>query len=266
MPGPKNAAAVLQSEDPLDFLELVLTDELLEMIVEETNRYALQTIPTVKNTKEARVRNWYPVDLEELKTFFGLVFLSGVIHKPEIDMNWSTDEVYETPYFGKCMSRNRFQIILRFLHCADNQTADKTDKMYKVKPVSDYLIAKFKELYQPDEQISIDEGTLMWRGRLSFKVYNPQKPIRYGIKSYILAESKTGYCYNLRAYCGDHSSLADTVLGLLGDLEGQGYKLFMDNFYQRQGQSFSSRTHAHACMHGITRTHCICTVCYGNYL
>ena len=33
---------------------------------------------------------------------------------------------------------------------------------------------------QPSQNVSIDEGTLLWRGRLSFRVDNPQKPVRYG--------------------------------------------------------------------------------------
>ena len=62
-------------------------------------------------------------------------------------------------------------------------------------------------------------------------MYKPNNPVCYGIKSYILCESKTGYCYSVRPYCGQHVSLADTVTSLLSDLTGCGYQLFMDNFY-----------------------------------
>ncbi len=103
--------------------------------------------------------------------------------------------------------------------------------MYKVRPVLDYIVGKFKELYQPWENICIDEGMMQWRGRLSFKVYNPQKPVKYGIKSYILCDSRTGYCFNMQPYVGQASTLGDTVFSLLDRLPGHGYTLYMDNFY-----------------------------------
>ena len=81
------------------------------------------------------------------------------------------------------------------------------------------------------EHISVDEGMLCWRGRLSWKVYNPMKPIKYGIKSYILCDSATGYLYNMKPFCGESSTLQATVNFLLGDLQGHGYKLYMDNYY-----------------------------------
>ena len=70
----------------------------------------------------------------------------------------------------------------------------------------------------------------MARG-LSFRVYNPQKPVKYGIKSYILCDSATGYCFNTRPYVGEASTLPEIVFSLLDRLPGHGYTLFMDNFY-----------------------------------
>ena len=72
---------------------------------------------------------------------------------------------------------------------------------------------------------------MQWRGRLSFRVYNPQKPVKYGIKSYILCDSATGYCFNMRPYVGEASTLPEIVFFLLDSLPGHGYTLFMDNFY-----------------------------------
>lgn len=82
----------------------------------------------------------------------------------------------------------------------------------KVRSVLDYLVTKFQELYKPNTNICIDEGMLLWRGHLAFKVYNHQKPVKYGIKSYNLCDSETGYCFNLKPYCGESASLGDTVV------------------------------------------------------
>ncbi|XP_064637143.1 piggyBac transposable element-derived protein 4-like [Lineus longissimus] len=131
------------------------------------------------------------------------------------------------------MPRNRFELILKFLHFNDNNTKapDNTDKLYKIRPVYDLMVAKWRDLYDPGEFISIDEGTLKWRGRLSFRVYNKDKPTKYGIKGYILCDSDTAYCWNLDLYHGQGNTLRETVIGLMDRLLNNPYSLYMDNLY-----------------------------------
>lgn len=129
------------------------------------------------------------------------------------------------------MSRNRFQLIWRFLHYNKNASQDATDREDKDRPVLDCIVSKFKEMYQPGQNICIDKGMMLWPGRLSFRMYNPQKPVKYGVKSYILCDSATGYCFNMKPYVGEGSTLPDIVFTFLDRLQGHGYTLYMDNFY-----------------------------------
>ena len=78
--------------------------------------------------------------------------------------------------------------------------------------------------------LSLDEGALPYKGALSLKVYNPKKTKKYGIK-FFLTESTTGYVIDFSVYTGVFSTLRDTVYGLVERLRGQGYHLFMDNYY-----------------------------------
>ncbi|KAM3850406.1 piggyBac transposable element-derived protein 4-like [Diretmus argenteus] len=236
VPGPRNAAGSLQSDKPADFLELFICDELLLLIVAQTNKYAEQCIAVLDemNMPYSRVNVWQPLTVGELKRFLGLFFLTGLIKKVSIAEYWSVDVALETPYFRKTMSRNRYQLIWRFLHFSDNREVDGSDRLHKVRLVLDLLLTKFREMYQPSQNISVDEGMLLWRGRLRFKVYSPAKPIKYGIKSYILCDSTNGYCYSMKPYCGTYSTLQDTVSFLVDGLEGFGYRLWMDNFYNSE--------------------------------
>ena len=74
-PGPKGAAAALDSDDPVDFVELFLTDDLLHHIVEQTNLYAEQTIEANRaNMKPwSRMHQWGEdgVCLVVMKNFLG---------------------------------------------------------------------------------------------------------------------------------------------------------------------------------------------------
>jgi hypothetical protein len=69
-------------------------------------------------------------------------------------------------------------------------------------------------------------------GRLSFRVYNANKPIKYGIKSYVLCDSANAYCCSLDVYATEGMTLEQTVRRLLGDsCLKKWHSLYMDNFY-----------------------------------
>jgi hypothetical protein len=61
-------------------------------------------------TKHARSEQWKPVTIYEIKKFLGLMFLTGVIHKPKLEWYWSTRGILLTPIFSQMMCRNRFKI------------------------------------------------------------------------------------------------------------------------------------------------------------
>lgn len=44
--------------------------------------------------------------------------------------------------------------------------------------------------------MSVDEGMIKYKGRLYFRQYMPKKPIKYGIKVWMAADSRTGYVCN----------------------------------------------------------------------
>ena len=54
----------------------------------------------------------------------------------------------------------------------------------------------------PKAQVSIDESIIGFKGHLSFVQYMPKKPTKWGIKAWVLAESETGYVWNMKIYTG----------------------------------------------------------------
>ena len=72
----------------------------------------------------------------------------GVIYMPAVHIYWSKDRLFCTPIYSVVMSRNRFQLLLKFLHFNDNShtpgPADPSaDKLFKVRPLVDPLFEKF---------------------------------------------------------------------------------------------------------------------------
>jgi len=61
----------------------------------------------------------------------------------------------------------------RYLHFNDKNAAGKNeDRLYKIRTISDIVVNNLRTNYIPDREISLDEGTLGWRGCLRFRVYN----------------------------------------------------------------------------------------------
>jgi len=115
------------------------------------------------------------------------------------------------------MSRNRFQLIQRYLHFSDSNAAGTNeDHFYKFHTILDIFVNNFRTNYIPDREISLDEGMLGWRGRLQFRVYNPSKIIKYGILVQTVCGSSTGYIRNLQIYDGKCGTLTETVGFVLG--------------------------------------------------
>ena len=107
----------------------------------------------------SRARLWKDVTVEKRK-FLAFHLLTGIIRKPEISQYWSTDPLLVTPIFN-IMSRNRYQSIMEFLHFNDNTFYDAADpdrdRLFKARPLTEHLVKRFKEVYIPSREISIDE-------------------------------------------------------------------------------------------------------------
>ena len=62
----------------LDFVNLYLTEQLYQLIVDETNRYANQFLrDNPEKVGNYYVGSWVPVDMPEMKKFLALPLLTG---------------------------------------------------------------------------------------------------------------------------------------------------------------------------------------------
>ena len=170
----------MDSKEKMDFLNLFLTDELLNLMVSETNRYATQEIDKRRPLRRtSRYGKWKPVDVEEMKKFIGALLLMGIVRLPSIEHYWSKDPLYKFEGLSNVMSRNRFQEILRFWHFSNNE--EEESRLDKIMPLVNQLNEKMKAIYQPKRDLSIDESMMLWRGRLVFRQYIKNKKHKYGV-------------------------------------------------------------------------------------
>ena len=116
-------------------------------------------------TKHARSEEGKPVTIIEMKKLLGLIFVTGIVRKPKLELYWSTRGIFQTPIFSQTMSWNRFQLIQRYLHFTDiNAVGTNEECLYKICTILDIVVNKFRTNYIPDREISLDEGMLGWWG------------------------------------------------------------------------------------------------------
>ena len=220
----------------IQFFALFLTDNIMQTMVTETNRYAEQVIAASEVKSKSRMKRWAATTMTETKKFLGLIFTTGIVKKPRIEDYWLTDPVMATPIFNSTMPRDRFELLLRFWHFCNNEVAVEGNRLFKLKNICDALLKRFQALYTPGKEVSIDESMVLWRGRLIFRQYIPGKRHKYGVKLYMLCEH-TGYVWNVLVYCGKMDPIsgfghAETVvLKLMEKLLDRGHALYVDNFY-----------------------------------
>ena len=222
----------------LDFFLLFVDNRMMNNMVRETNRYALQTLE--KQNKDPSL--WKEVTLQELKAFLGLLIAMSIHRLPSLRDYWSSDWVLGVPAFAKIMPRNRFLDIWSNLHLSDNTQMPKAgdenfDKLYKVRQFIEDLKTNFKINYHPHRDQSVDEAMIKYKGRTSLKQYMPMKPIKRGIKMWCRADSTNGYLCDFDIYTGksqqgvQHGLGYTVVTKLCTSIKGHWYAIFCDNFF-----------------------------------
>ena len=66
------------------------------------------------NLNSTYLDKWQPVTSPEIKRFIGILFLMGIIYKPQIPKYWLANALYKTPIFPEVKNTNRSCLILNF--------------------------------------------------------------------------------------------------------------------------------------------------------
>ena len=206
--------------EPLDCFFELFPEDLIEYIVMESNRYGNQYIVShaahLRNHPKARAhqftRNMFTH--HDLQKVLVLIICMGIVNMPSVEHYWSTRWPFCSNNFRSIMSRDRFLLVMKFLHLADNSRMIPRgqpghSKIFKVEHVVNSLVQNYKSSYIMKKEISVDESMIAYKGRLSFLQYMPKKPHKWGIKAWVLSEAHTGYTWNFQLYTGKDETRKD---------------------------------------------------------
>ena len=173
----------------------------------------------------------------------GLLLNMGLVHKPTIESYFCEKYFSQhTPGF-KIISLDRFKLLLHFFHVSDfdkeaPRTSSSYDPLYKFRDVLTIVNENFQKSYRLDQDISIDDSIIGFKGRhVSIQYIKIKKHHQWGPKMYVLAEAKTGYSYRLMFHCKQSTKTTkvqphDVCMQLLkAENRSKNHHLGVDNYY-----------------------------------
>ncbi|XP_045448807.1 piggyBac transposable element-derived protein 4-like [Melitaea cinxia] len=153
-----------ENADVFTIFRLLVDDEILDLMVQQTNLYAEQSIAANPGGRWTR---WKPVTREDIEKFMGIYLVT------------------------------------------DN-TAERNDRLYKVKPVIDIVMRNCRKLLTPKDVIVVDES---------------------------MATTDDGYVWKYKVYTGQDPQISNldkpgsVVVELCEELLDQGRMVIADNWY-----------------------------------
>ena len=145
------------------------------------------------------------MDVQELMRLIGLLVYFGLFKVNHFDQYWSVKTLYHCLWARSFMPRKRFQALMAMLHVVDPDTEERADKLRKVCGLLDKFTTRCKKLYQPFQNVSVDERMVKSKGRSGIKQYLKDKPTKWGMKLWVLADSLNGYTCDFDVYIGKNS-------------------------------------------------------------
>ena len=141
------------------------------------------------------------------------------------------------------MPRDRFLNILKYLRFDDKPNRKRSgpdaDKFAPIREVFETFSSMCRTKYNCNFSLTIDEQLMPVKSRCPFITFMPNKPDKYGIKFWVLADVETKYVANIVPYLGAQERqerggtlLAESVLVKLTEkVKGKGYNITCDNFF-----------------------------------
>ncbi|KAJ8936254.1 hypothetical protein NQ314_012441, partial [Rhamnusium bicolor] len=181
----------LDLSQPYDIYKQFLTNEILDKIVLETNRYASHLIQSKPLPRRSLLHKWTDTNRAEIEKLIGILMIMGINKLPQMRLYWSNNDMYSNEHNSDPNAEN--------------------DRLFKIRNIIELCCKQFQETLEPVEELVIDESMVPWRGRLGLcrKKNDPTGTA---------TAKANGHTYNI-------------CMELLEKVINSGRIIYMDNYY-----------------------------------
>eukprot|EP00063_Salmo_salar_P066961 XP_014041796.1 PREDICTED: piggyBac transposable element-derived protein 4-like [Salmo salar] len=232
--------STLPTPSEAECFKLFFDKELVESVVQETNRYSHELKEKTPPGVKGKLSKWVNTTISEMYTFLVAVMLMGLVKKGSVRDYWTTNPMLQTPFFQTLFSQDRFLVLLRALHFVNNATANLDDPLHKIRNILSSLTRAFGRVFVPHKDLCIGESLMAWKGKLPFRRYVPSKRHRFGVKFFVLCDCLTGYVQDLIIYTDTTTDIkhveglgisGSVVITMLQPYLRKGHTVFVDSWY-----------------------------------
>lgn len=203
VPGPTPYAKRCKSLREL--FDAFITDDMISDVVEYTNQKVtaiLQDHPEWQSSKYPYIK---VTDSEEIHAFFGHMYIRAVLRQNLLSVKRLYQHRHSNPIFKAILSENRFVFlcsIIQFDNIQDRNQRWEQDRFTAFRDFFNSFNDQCAQLRIPSDLLSLDETLYPYRGRISIKQYNPNKPAKYGLLYRSISDAEKPYTYNTLPYAG----------------------------------------------------------------
>jgi hypothetical protein len=211
---------------PAEIFFEFFTNELFDKIAIQTNLYFKQEN---EKKKSSIFHKWVDVDSNVIKAFSGILLLMGINYRDSIDDHWSTNFLMRS-IISELISRERFYLIWSYFHLEDNSKINA--KIDKVTNFIEYLEVRWNLIFTPGSSLVLDETMMPFQGKSQFLQYAPQKPCKWGIKAFSVADCKTRYIVKFWPFTKTDEKVSNVYVKKRIDyISNSDRVLFMDSYF-----------------------------------
>jgi len=223
----------LNFDNPYLLFSQFFDNSIISEITTQTNLYFQQNV-FIKNSKTER---WKDVDNDTIRSFLGILLLMGLYNFSSLDDFWKNSNGLIISSIKSIISEHRFKLIWRFFHLSDNSKSKNPKN--KVFTFLAEISKKWRQIYIPTQNLSLDETIIAFNGRSRYKQYEPRKPDKWGLKAFSLAEADSGYMLNMILYLGKRETLGkgesftitEMCMNLCNEYFNKNHILYLDSYY-----------------------------------
>ena len=148
--------------------EMFWTTAMLLNIVAETNGYA-RAIDRARKLPGGE--NWKDLTLPEFKVFLAITLYMGMRKQPNVKSYWmKSPSIFHCSIISNLLSRGRFMVLTKCFHLANHDTYVRDrdlpgyDKMGQVRGISDQVRETFRNCWNLEKFLTIDEMMIRYKG------------------------------------------------------------------------------------------------------
>ena len=157
--GPILVCGSLKAKVHTQYFSLLFDDDQITHIANQMNLYA-----RLQPFRRANYQQ-FDANVDEVRSFLGIFVATGCVFSLNLADYWQTNTIFSQPSNVKGMSRNHYDPLCGQLHFTENSPTPTHgipgyDNLYKIRAVFNTICSKGKTLYNPGQNISVDEAIM----------------------------------------------------------------------------------------------------------